>query len=73
MFNKRTLVIEETIHVIFDEIMKNLKERRLEEEVNLLENELDELKSYSNLKFVHFGLETILIGSELDISRYTVS
>ena len=29
VFNKGTLVVEETIHVIFDETMKNLKERRL--------------------------------------------
>ena len=43
VFNKRTLVVEETIHVIFDETMENLKKRNLEEEENLLENELDEL------------------------------
>ena len=43
VFNKKTLLVEETIHVIFDEIIENLKERDLEEEKNLLENKLDEL------------------------------
>ena len=36
-------MVEKTIHVIFDETMKNLKKRNLEEEENLLENELYEL------------------------------
>ena len=37
VFNKRTLVVEENIYVIFDETMENLKKKRLEEEENLLD------------------------------------
>ena len=43
VFNKKTLLVEETIHVIFDETIENLKKRDLEEEKILLEDELDEL------------------------------
>ena len=43
VFNKRTLVIEESIHVVFDESNDNHKEKNVEEEENLLENELDKL------------------------------
>ena len=43
MFNKIALLVEETIHVIFDDIIENLKRRDLEEDKNLLEYKLDEL------------------------------
>ena len=43
VFNKRTLLVEETIHIVFDEVIENHKERDLEEEKNLLEDKLNEL------------------------------
>ena len=47
MFNKRTLLVEETIHVLFDEVIENHKERGqerdLDEEKNLLKDNLNEL------------------------------
>ena len=43
IFNKRTLVIKESIHVVFDELNDYHKEKNIDEEENLLKNELDKL------------------------------
>ena len=42
-FNKRSLVVEESIHVIFDESNDYHIEKTIDEEENLLQNELDKL------------------------------
>ena len=43
LFNKRTLVVEESIHMVFDESNDNHREKNIEEEKNLLKNKLVKL------------------------------
>ena len=42
IFNKRTLVVEELIYVPFDESSQH-KDKNVEEEENILENEIDKI------------------------------
>ena len=43
VFKKRTLVVEESIHVVFDESNDHHIEKNIDEEENLLQNELDKV------------------------------
>ena len=42
IFNKRTLVVEESIHVAFDESSQH-KDKNIKEEENILENKIDKI------------------------------
>ena len=50
VFNKRTLVIEETIHVVFEESRDLNDHHREEEEKNILKDKLEEKLDDLNLK-----------------------
>ena len=50
VFNKRTLVVEETIHVVFEESRDLNDHHREEEEENILEDKLEEKLNDLNLK-----------------------
>ena len=42
VLNKRTLVVEESIHIVFDESI-NQSDHLMEEEENIIEDKLDDL------------------------------
>ena len=63
VFNKRTLVVEETIHVVFEESRDLNDHHRDEEEENILEDKLEEKLDDLNLNDKNF--EEIIVDDKL--------